>query len=64
MSVPAQERDMPAAPMADPGARPMTPGVRAGLVAIASVIFWLGPVAVRLPVGDRDAVRLDDPAAR
>jgi hypothetical protein len=22
--------------------RPMTPGVRAGLVAIASVIFWLG----------------------
>jgi hypothetical protein len=25
-----------------PGTRPMTPGVRAGLVAIASVIFWLG----------------------
>jgi hypothetical protein len=25
-----------------PAARPMTPGVRAGLVAIASVIFWLG----------------------
>jgi hypothetical protein len=24
------------------GTRPMTPGVRAGLVAIASVIFWLG----------------------
>ena len=33
---------MPAAPVADPGTRPMTPGVRAGLVAIASVIFWLG----------------------
>ena len=33
---------MPAAPMTDPGTRPMTPGVRAGLVAIASVIFWLG----------------------
>jgi len=25
-----------------PAVRPMTPGVRAGLVAIASVIFWLG----------------------
>ena len=42
MSIPAQERGMPAAPVADPGTRPMTPGVRAGLVAIASVIFWLG----------------------
>jgi len=31
------------APVASPPAtRPMTPGVRAGLVAIASVIFWLG----------------------
>jgi hypothetical protein len=27
---------------ADTETRPMTPGVRAGLVAIASVIFWLG----------------------
>jgi hypothetical protein len=27
---------------APPDTRPMTPGVRAGLVAIASVIFWLG----------------------
>jgi hypothetical protein len=30
------------APAAGAVTRPMTPGVRAGLVAIASVIFWLG----------------------
>ena len=42
MSAPAQDHVVPAAPPADPGTRPMTPGVRAGLVAIASVIFWLG----------------------
>lgn len=29
-------------PASGDGARPMTPAVRAGLVAIASVIFWLG----------------------
>ena len=48
--------------MADPGARPMTPGVRAGLVAIASVIFWLGLSLFVFPSDTDDAVRLDDPA--
>jgi hypothetical protein len=44
MSAPAHERDAAAGAPAPVGAgtRPMTPGVRAGLVAIASVIFWLG----------------------
>ena len=36
---PAQREEPP--PVAE-GVRPMMPGVRAGLVAIASVIFWLG----------------------
>ena len=44
-------------------ARPMTPQVRAGLVAIASVIFWLGLSLFVFPRRDRDAVRMDDRAA-
>src|SRR5215218_4751030 len=42
VSAPAQQHGPAAAHVPEPAARPMTPGVRAGLVAIASVIFWLG----------------------
>ena len=62
MSAPAQER-VPVTAAPEPGPRPMTPGRPRRPRRDRERHLLARALAVRLPVRDRDAVRVDDPAA-